>query len=106
MDDGVIGLDHAAVVRTWNQAAERMWGLRSEQVLGREVFTLALGEFGRRLRTAFDAMVETGEAQRLASVAYSLPGASELHASVRIAPVKDVTGNVIGGVATASPNSA
>jgi two-component system CheB/CheR fusion protein len=106
MDEGVIGLDRAGVVRTWNDAAERMWGLRSEQVTGRELFTLPLGDFVRRLRPAFETMLDTGEAQEVDGVPHAGGAPAAGHSLVRFAPVKDGAGRVVGGVATASRSPA
>ena len=81
-------------------AAERMWGLRAEQVVGRELFTLPLGEVVQRARPAFERMIETGQTQQVDRVPYSLPGGGERNAVLRMAPVRDTGGELLGGVAS------
>jgi two-component system CheB/CheR fusion protein len=103
MDDGLLVIDRHGVIRTWNHTAERMWGLRSEQVVGRELFTLPLGELVQRARPAFERLLATGQPQQVDPVPYTVPGGVERHAVMRWAPVRDGGGEVVGGVALVVP---
>ena len=103
MDAAIIVLDRAGVVRTWSQAAERMWGLRSDQVLGRELLTLPLGELVRVARPALQRVVASGLAEPPLTVSYPDADGGQHPASLRITAVHDGNGAVVGGVAIASP---
>lgn len=105
MDQAVVILDPAGVVRTWNQAAERLWSLRAEQVLGRELLALPLGDFTARVRPVLERVSESREAQELADVAYAAPGGGEGRASVRLSAVRDGGGGFLGAVAIAWPQN-
>ena len=105
MDAGLLVIDRLGIVRTWNQSAERMWGLRSEQVTGRDFFTLPLGDFVERTHVAFEHMLATAQTQEVDGVSYTLPGGAVRRAALRIAPVKDGGGETVGGVVTASPQA-
>jgi two-component system, chemotaxis family, CheB/CheR fusion protein len=103
LEQSVIVIDRMGVVRTWNHAAERMWGLRTEQVVGRELFALPLADLTQRARAAFERMVQTGEPQRVDGVSYVMPGGSEHRALLRLSPTKNDGGEVSGAVAIAWP---
>ena len=104
VEEGLIVVDRDGVVRMWNHACERMWGLRAEHVVGRSLFALPLGEVNALLRPAFDRMVETGDLQQIAEVPYTAPGGHRHQAVVRVVPIKDGAGVLLGGVATAWPD--
>ena len=105
VEHGLIVIDRAGVVRTWNHIAERMWGLGAEQVVGREFFTLPLGEVVLRTRPAFERMLMSGEAQQVEGIPYAVPGGAEGLARVHIAPVKDIGAKVSAGVAMIWPQN-
>jgi two-component system CheB/CheR fusion protein len=103
IDRGLMVVDRLGVVRTWNHAAERIWGLRSEQVLGRELFTLPLGDIVQRARPVFERMLETGQGQQIERVPYTVAGGAERQGLMRLAPIRDGGGDIVGGVATILP---
>jgi hypothetical protein len=80
-----------------------MWGLRAEQVIGRELFALPLGEVIEHTRAAFERMLESGQTQDADGVPYAVAGGAPRRATVRIAPIKDGTGEIVAAVATARP---
>ena len=43
LDAGVMVLDRALIVTAWNRRSEDLWGLRPEEVVGQNVFTLDMG---------------------------------------------------------------
>ena len=104
IDHGLIVIDRLGVVRTWNHAAERMWAVRAEHVMGREFFALRLGALTERTRDAFDRMLETQDVQQVDGVTFELPGATLQRAHVRIAPVKNDQGSTVGALITAWPD--
>ena len=103
VEQGMVVMDKLGVVRTWNHAAERMWGLRSEQVVGRDFFSLPLAALVQRARPAFQRMLATGETQQLERVPYTIPGGAERLGRLRLVPITDGGGEISGGVASAWP---
>jgi two-component system, chemotaxis family, CheB/CheR fusion protein len=103
MEQGLFVVDRAGIVRTWNHVAERMWGVRAEQVLGREFFTLPIGDVVRRTRPAFEQMLATSQMQQVEAVPYTVPGGAKRHARVRIVPVTDTAVAIVAGVVIAWP---
>jgi two-component system CheB/CheR fusion protein len=103
LEQGVIVLDPAGVVRTWNRAAERIWGLRAGQVLGREFFVLPVGEVARLVRQAFARVLEGAPLERLPGIPYTSADGHERRAVLRVVPVKSEGGEVLGIVGVISP---
>jgi len=103
MDQSVFVTDRALVVTSWNQAAERMWGLRAAQATGRAVMALPLGEATRILRTPLETVSKRGVPVEVRDVPYTLPGGEVRTAVVKIAPLRDGGGELIGVIGIAAP---
>src|SRR5207302_818442 len=52
-------LDEAFTVRTWNHEAAGLWGLRPEDAINRDFFSLPIGEATSLLREAAAAVLAT-----------------------------------------------
>ena len=94
----VQGLDGA--VLTWNRAAETTLGWTTEEVLGRHVSVLVPPEEMPRLSALVDEVVRTGgvrgyEGERVTKAGGRLP------VSVRLSPVRDEDGTIVGVAAGA-----
>jgi two-component system CheB/CheR fusion protein len=106
VDHGLMVVDRLGVVRTWNHSAERMWGIRAGQVIGRDFSTLPLTGLIEHLRPAYDRMVASGHPQQVEGVRYTLPGGIQRRARMTLAPLKDALGATQGGIAWAWPEDA
>ena len=109
LEQSIFVTDRALVVSSWNHAAERMWGLRAEQVVGRDLAALPLGEMVRSLRPALDTALKREMMVEAADVPYTLPGGEARTAVVRITPLRDSGGGVVGVIgisASAGPAQA
>jgi len=96
VDQPVVVLDRIGVIRTWNHAAEALSGLPAEQVMGRELFALPLGELLTKLRPAFDRALTTRQPQHVDGAALGDGGP---RVTVRLAPVRDgVDGREVSGM--------
>ncbi|MFD7712085.1 CheR family methyltransferase [Streptomyces sp. NPDC059785] len=60
MGAGVVVLDPALRVRSWNSGAVDLWGLRSEEVLGQPFFELDFGLPTEPLRDTVQKVLDTG----------------------------------------------
>ena len=103
VEQGMVVIDRLGVVRTWNHTAERMWGLRSEQVVGRDFFSLPFAALVELVRPVFERMLATGETQQLERVPYTIPGGAERLGRLRIVPITDGGGEISAGIASAWP---
>jgi len=104
MEQSVFVTDRALVVTAWNQAAERMWGLRAAQATGRELMALPLGEATRILRTPLETVSKRGVPVEVRDVPYTLPGGEVRTAVVKLAPLYDGGGELIGVIGIATPS--
>ena len=100
MESALIVIDRIGVIRTWNQAAERLSGLGADQVMGREIFALPLGDLVPRMRSAFERLLETREAQHFEDVAL---GTGRERTSGRLSAVRDGGAQVVGAIAMLWP---
>jgi two-component system, chemotaxis family, CheB/CheR fusion protein len=101
MEQSIIVTDRALVVTTWNQPSERMWGLRAEQAIGRDLAALPLGDMVRMLRPALDTALKRESTVDVSGVPYTLPGGEVRKALVRIRPLRDGVGAVTGVIGVA-----
>ena len=107
MDQSIFVTDRASVVTTWNQACARMWGLPSEQAVGRDLGALPLGDMARLLRSAVDTVLKREIAADVSDVPYTLPGGEMRNATVRLIPLRDAVGAVTGVIGiVVSPQAA
>src|SRR6266704_544083 len=104
MEQSVFVTDRALVVTSWNQAAERMWGLRAGEATGRDVMALPLGDATRILRTPLESVSKRGVPVEVRDVPYTLPGGEVRTAVVKLAPLHEGGGELIGVIGIAAPS--
>jgi len=90
---GILSLDLEGHVRSWNDAARRMFGFDDGDVIGREPPWASPGYRGR-----FRALVERGEVEESVFADRRADGV-EIHVRTTSAPVRDAAGNVTGIIA-------
>ena len=72
--DCIVGMDHRGAVIEFNEAAERLFGYRRDEVLGRELAELIVPEELReRHRSGLRRYLETGESSRVLDRRIELP---------------------------------
>ena len=105
LQHAIVVLDRSGLVTTWNQTAERLWGLPAEHVVRRLFWTLPVGDIAQKLREALGRMLDTGsgEAETLPDIPLRLPTGETRHLTVLVTPVKSPSGKVTGVVGIASP---
>jgi two-component system CheB/CheR fusion protein len=103
LEHAVIVLAPDGQVMTWNPTAERMWGLQSEQALGRLFWSLPIGDMPRLTREPISRVQATGQAEMVRKVPFTLATGETRLAVLRLAPFRDPAGNATGVVAVAHP---
>jgi two-component system, chemotaxis family, CheB/CheR fusion protein len=106
LEQGIIVLDRAGTIETWNQAAERMWGLRHAQIVGRQLAHLPLGQLASATREAYERVLRTAQPEDVPNIPYILPGGESRHANMHLSPLKDGDGEVIGVLGVLAPTDA
>lgn len=108
--DGVYYVDRDRIITYWNAAAERITGFSREEVIGRTCAANILrhmDEDGRELCShacPLAAAMQDGR-QRENSVYLHHNQGHRLPVSVRVSPVRDAAGQVVGGVEVFTENS-
>ncbi|MGZ4816060.1 MAG: PAS domain S-box protein [Terriglobales bacterium] len=94
-DDAIISKDLNGIIRTWNGAAERIFGYKPEEIIGRSVLTIIPPELQheepeilRKLRAG--QQIDHYETKRVRK------DGRILDISLTISPIKDPMGKVIG----------
>jgi two-component system, chemotaxis family, CheB/CheR fusion protein len=105
MEQSIFVTDRAMVVTTWNHGAERMWGLPSEQVIGRDVFSVPLGD-ASIMRRAAEEVLGRGTPVEIPDAPYTLPGGETRRAILRLAALRDTLGEISGVIGMAWPEEA
>ncbi len=93
--DSIISINFDAIVTSWNQAAELLYGYRAEEVLGKSLTLLTLPEDLKEILARIDKVkqsksVELFETERIG--ANGVP----LWLSVQLSPIKNAQGKVMG----------
>jgi two-component system CheB/CheR fusion protein len=97
----VVVVDRDGIVLTWNDTAERLWGVPGEDVVRRRVQSLPAGSLDARVREAVARVARTGVEEDVPDVpvveAASAPGT----VTVAVAPIRSASGDLIGVMAVA-----
>src|SRR5207249_4914494 len=94
LQHAIVVLDRHGLVTTWNQTAERLWGLPVEHVVRRLFWTLPVGDIAPKLREALTRMLDSGsrEAETLHDVPFRLPTGETRHLTVQVTPLESTSG--------------
>jgi two-component system sensor kinase FixL len=98
--DAIIGIDMQDVIRFWNAGAERLYGHRSEDALGKTVFILAPDATSEQVAAVRDRLYRNEEILQYEAVHRRKDG-SRVDVSLNISPVFDAAGSMVGGLVIA-----
>jgi two-component system, OmpR family, sensor histidine kinase VicK len=99
-DDAIYGFKPDGTISSWNRAAERFYGYRAGEIIGRNISMLYPDE---RLEELVDTMerIKRGDHPGCFESARVRKGGREIPVSVTVSPVMMVDGKVAGGSAIA-----
>src|SRR5262249_45104057 len=101
LQHAVLVLDRSGTVTTWNQTAERVWGLRAEHVLNRPLWSLPIGDMAHKIREAVTRVVDSAAPELLREVPFILPTGEPRQMNLQVTPLKNHAGDITGVVAVA-----
>jgi two-component system CheB/CheR fusion protein len=93
---GAAVLDGSMKVQVWNERAADLWGLRSEEVLGRTFFSLDIGLPAEQLRAMIDSVERGGRPHQEVAVESVTRRGKTIQCRVMAHTLSD--GNRLGGV--------
>lgn len=103
--DPIVDATPDGIVRGWNRAAERVFGYRADEMIGRSVSLLVPPEARDRLSATLAAVVAERRSQRYEGLSLRKDG-STLFSETTISPLVDGRGEVVGLAAVAHDLSA
>ncbi len=93
--DAIIGKDLNGVITSWNKGAERIYGYRAEEMIGRPISVLVppgqIDEIPQILeKIGCDGIIEHYETMRVGK------DGRQVYVSLTVSPIKNVEGEIIG----------
>ena len=93
--DAIIGMDLNGVIVTWNPAAERLFGYRADEIIGRSINLLVPTTLEEEFLGVLDRLRDGLMVQSYESVRYRKDG-SLVSVRLTTSPIRDSLGKVIG----------
>src|SRR5581483_2504862 len=94
-DDVIVSQDLNGIVNSWNAAAERLFGWKADEIIGKSILTIIPPELhheepGILARIAAGERIEHYDTERLRK------DGSRVSVSLTISPVRDASGRIVG----------
>jgi PAS domain S-box-containing protein len=94
-DDAILSKTLDGTITSWNRAAERMYGYKAEEVLGRHVSLLVPPELSGELQEIM-SRIRRGERVEHLETARVRKDGTRIVASVTVSPLRDSSGRLVG----------
>ncbi len=94
-DDAIASKDLNGIVTSWNKSAERLFGLKAEEIIGRPITLIIPPELHSHEETILSKIRRGEKIDHFETVRLNKNG-ERIEVSVTISPVKDGHGNVVG----------
>ncbi len=94
-DDAIISKDMNGIVRSWNRGAERIFGYKPEEIIGRHISTLAVPE---RVDEIPDILARLAQGERVDhyQTKRQTKDGRVLTISLTVSPIRDADGTIVG----------
>ncbi len=99
-DDAIISKDLDGVIRSWNRAAERLYGYTAAEVTGRPISVLFPPDRRDELATILER-IKAGERFEHYETVRQAKNGHLVDVSLTVAPVRDATGSIVGAMVIA-----
>jgi PAS domain S-box-containing protein len=99
-DDAVASKDLNGIVTSWNASAERIFGYKADEIVGRPITLIIPPELHQDEQRILDKILAGERLEHFETVRLTKSG-RRIHVSLTISPVKDATGRVIGAAKVA-----
>jgi PAS domain S-box-containing protein len=94
-EDAIVSKDLKGIITSWNQAAERLFGYRAEEIIGKPI-TLLIPPGRDDEAPAILARIRRGEPIAHYETVRRRKDGSLLDISLTVSPIKDAQGNIVG----------
>jgi PAS domain S-box-containing protein len=99
-DDAIISEDLDGVIRSWNRAAERLYGYTAQEVTGRPMSLILPHDRREELATILNRIKAGERVEHYETVRQAKDG-HLVDVSLSVAPVQDATGSIVGAAVIA-----
>ena len=99
-DDAIIGKSLEGIIQSWNRGAEKLYGYRADEIVGRSIATLVPPGQRDEVRHILER-IRAGEVVEHLETTRVRKDGERVEVSVTISPVRDATGGIIGASAIA-----
>ena len=99
-DDAILSKTLDGTITSWNEGAERLYGYRAEEVLGKPVSILVPPEVPREVPEILEKIGRGQKVEHFDTVRVTKDG-RRLNVSLSVSPLRDSAGNVVGASAIA-----
>jgi PAS domain S-box-containing protein len=94
-DDAIISKSLEGVIESWNRGAERLYGYRKEEVIGRSISLLLPADHGGEIASIL-AQIKRGVAVEHQETVRVCKDGRRIDVSVIVSPICDATGRIVG----------
>lgn len=94
-NDAIIGKDLNNCINFWNLAAERLYGYRADEIMGKSIYTLIPKNLHEEFSQLMNKVYSGITTESIETLRLNRDG-KEINISVGISPVKDGSGRIIG----------
>jgi PAS domain S-box-containing protein len=94
-DDAIISKDFNGIIRTWNAAAERLFGYKAEEIIGRPI-TVLIPESRHDEEPEIIARIRRGERVEHYDTVRRRKDGSLIELSITVSPVRTPDGRIVG----------
>ncbi len=99
-DDAIVGKDLNGIVLSWNRGAERMYGYAADEMIGRSIAVLLPEGQDDELDAIFGCL-KAGQRVEPYETVRRTKGGELIDISLRVSPIADEAGRVVGASAIA-----
>ncbi|MCJ0742433.1 sensor histidine kinase [Pedobacter montanisoli] len=94
-DDAIISKNLDSIITSWNKSAERLFGYKAEEMIGRSILKIIPTERQHEEVIILEKLRSGKHVDHFETIRMRKDG-SLIHVSLTISPLKDVEGNIIG----------
>ncbi len=93
--DAIISKDPSGIITSWNHAAEKMFGYRADEIIGKPILTLFPPDRLKEEQDILERLAAGKRIQHYETTRLHRDG-HEFDVSLTLSPIKDRSGNIIG----------
>jgi PAS domain S-box-containing protein len=94
-DDAIVSKDLNGVIKTWNRAAERMFGYSAKEAIGQNISLLIPSTVNNEMPSIL-SRIRNGEIVDHYEIVRKHKDGEDIAVSLTVSPIRDITGRIVG----------